>query len=450
MNQNENPTLIPYILENMGDAVCVTNRRGELQFMNPAAEKLFGMSFTPDKPTKIWQAIPYVETNDDLIQLFIQAIHAGENAEHLLVKYENPEGRVSDVRVSLTRSTEDGGRFLIVISDLTELFRVTDAFRRYTSPEIADYVLYTPGGESQGGVAREVSILFADLRGSTALSTVLQADRLVDMLNRFFEKMVEVVARCRGTVIEFLGDCIYAVFGAPEDDPDHADHAVACAIGMQNAILEVNADNRACGDPDLAVGIGIHSGTVVVGNIGSRDKMKYGCVGEAVNLAARLESLTVGGDILISEYTAKKIRGDLEVISRREFLPKGAKTPMQALYVGGLGDNRVLRHEEETVWMVPNPPENVTFHFLDEHKSVNETPFSGKITAVSRDGNHAVLLADSLPPVSADLMIEIDGSLYAKVTGTAPEGAVLTFTTRPGNFGHWFRALLSRASSRQA
>ena len=173
--QNQDISLIPYILENMGDAVCVTNRRGELQYMNPAAEKLLGIPFSAGASAKIWEAIPFVETNDELVQLFIQAVQANESSRQVLVKYENTEGHVSHVRVSLTRRDENGGTFLIVLSDLTELLRVTDAFVRYTSPQIANYVLNTPGGEAQGGASREVSILFADLRGSTALSTGMPA-----------------------------------------------------------------------------------------------------------------------------------------------------------------------------------------------------------------------------------------------------------------------------------
>ena len=443
--QSNDLSMLPYIMENMGDAVCVTNRRGELQYMNPAAEKLLGITFVHGSVTKIWEAIPFVETNDDLIQLFIQAIQAGENSRQVLVKYENAEGRVSQVRVSLTRQeAADGSMFLIVLSDLTELFRVTDAFVRYTSPQIANYVLNTPGGEAQGGRSREVSILFADLRGSTALSTGMPADRLVNLLNRFFEKMVEVVTRCRGTVIEFLGDCIFAVFNAPADDPDHALHAVSCAVGMQNAMRGVNEMSRACGDPELSIGIGVHTGVCVVGNIGSPDKMKYGCVGEAVNLAARIESLAVGNEVLISEFTAAAVSGPLEIRSSREFLPKGAKEPMNALQVASVGSVRLISRDEEISWIGLNPAADISFHLLDERKYVDETTLAGQITALAPDGSRAVLRCDPQPAVPADIMIDIGGMLYAKVTGQDRGGSVLCFTSRPESFGAWFRKLTGR------
>ena len=441
MDSSNHSELIRYTLENMGDAVCVANRRGELLYMNPAAEKLLGLSLSPGTATKIWDAIPFVETNDDLIQLFIRAVQDRESSRQVLVKYENAEGRVSQVRVSLTRRSADGGTFLIILSDLTELFRVKDAFVRYTSPQIADFVLHTPGGEDRGGSSREVSILFADLRGSTALSTGIPAGRLIGLLNRFFEKMVEVVNDCRGTVIEFLGDSIYAVFNAPAEDPDHAFHAVSCAVGMQNALRAVNQASRACGDPDLSIGIGVHTGVCAVGNIGSSDRMKYGCVGEAVNLAARIESLAVGGEVLISEHTASLIPEPLEISDRRSFLPKGAKEPVAALKVGGIGTLKLLLRDDDISWISLNPAADLSCRLLDERKYVTETVFAGQIAALAADGSGAVLRCDPEPAVSSDLMADIGGALYAKVVGHDRRGCILSFTSRPAGFGRWFRNL---------
>ena len=441
MLENTNFEMIRYTLDNMGDAVCVTNRRGELSYLNPAAETLLGISLIPGKVTKIWEAIPYVETNDDLIQLFIQAIQSRENARQMLVKYQNTEGRISQVRVSLTYKKEEG-LFLIIISDLTELFRVTNAFVRYTSPQIADYVLHAPGGDSQGGKSKELSILFADLRGFTALSSSLPPEQFVSMINRFFEKQVQVVYRFRGTVIEFLGDCIFAIFGAPTDDPDHAPHALACAIEMQNAMDEINQMNRADGWPDLSLGIGINSGTAIVGNIGSRDKMKYGCIGETVNLASRVEVLTVGGEILISENTAKLISEPLDIADEREFMPKGGRRPMKALLITGMGSEYRLKNQpHEMSWNTLKKEKEITFHFLDEHKSVTDAVYSGVFTAVAPDGSYAMLSSATDLASSADIMIDIGGSLYAKVTGHENGAAIVCFTSKPGCFDSWLSSL---------
>ena len=179
------------------------------------------------------------------------------------------------------------------------LLYVNPAFARYTSPQIAEYVLGSPEGELQGGESREVTILMSDLRDFTGMGSGLEPDRLVLLVNHYFEAMVEIIEKRKGTVIEFLGDGIFAVFGAPKEDEKHASNAVKCALEMQNRMEDVNEWNRQNGFPELFMGIGINSGQAVVGNIGSRLKMKYGCMGNTVNLAGRTESFTVGGQIYL-------------------------------------------------------------------------------------------------------------------------------------------------------
>ena len=139
------------------------------------------------------------------------------------------------------------------------------AFERYTSRDIAKYVLETPDGHKRGGVNKEVSILMSDLRGFTSISTKLPPDDLIVILNHYFEKMSEIIEENNGTIIEFLGDGIFVVFGAPNDLPDHASLAVKCAIEMENAMDEVNKWNVENGYPELEMGIGINSGMARVG-----------------------------------------------------------------------------------------------------------------------------------------------------------------------------------------
>ena len=216
---------------------------------------------------------------------------------------------------------------MIVARDLTELVRVNSAFARYTSPEIADYVLHTPEGEKQGGRTQNVTILMSDLRGFTALSTKLHPDMLITILNHYFEAMTAVISSYNGTVIEFLGDGIFVVFGAPNDDETHAEHAVYCAVEMQNAMKSVNEWSTLHGYPELEMGIGINSGPAVVGNIGSADKMKYGCMGGTVNLAGRVETFTTGGQIYISERTKAELHSELTISAEQILCPKEQPFP---------------------------------------------------------------------------------------------------------------------------
>lgn len=284
--------------------------------------------------------------------------------------------------------TEKDGTFAIVIRDLTELLRVNSAFERYTSPEIARYVLRTPEGEKQGGKLQDVTILMSDLRGFTALSTKLSADTLITILNHYFEKMIAVIERWKGTMLEFLGDGIFVVFGAPNDDENHADHAVSCAVEMQNAMKSVNEWNAQNNYPALEMGIGINSGPAVVGNIGSAQKMKYGCMGETVNLAGRVETFTVGGQIYISERTKEKITENLFTSDEQSFMPKGAASPMKIFAVDGIGDIHIL-HRDYVMRDVARKCE-VKFSVLTG-KIAGGEKYSGHVVKISDDERYATL-----------------------------------------------------------
>ena len=230
MDDYLNDEILAYIFDNLDDAVLVTAKNGEIQYLNPAAIELF--EITPDVVGKatIWDAIPFVKKNDDLVQLFIDALADTPKSQRAVVSYVNKAKKAYQLWVSVVYLPYNGGMFVMVINDLTELSKVNAAFERYTSPQIADYVLNDPKGAKQGGESRDVSILMSDLRGYTALSAELTPDQMIKSLNHYFQKMVEIIERYEGTVIEFLGDGIFVVFGAPKEDPLHAEHAVACAV----------------------------------------------------------------------------------------------------------------------------------------------------------------------------------------------------------------------------
>ena len=141
----------------------------------------------------------------------------------------------------------------------------------------------------------------SDLRGFTSMSEARDAEEVVRLLNRYLARMSEIIFAYDGIIDEFIGDAILAVFGVPEKRKDDPARAVACALSMQNALHELNDEIISEGYPALEMGIGINSGTVIVGNIGSEMRAKYGIVGTVVNRAARIESNTVGGEVLIGE-----------------------------------------------------------------------------------------------------------------------------------------------------
>ena len=427
-----NMQIISYIFNNMDDAVFVTGKKGTIRYANPAAERMLNLPGDYKSSVKIHEAIRLTEENDNLITLFLDALQTGENQSGTAVTFLDNRGELHRLLVRVNYVEMDDGFFIAVLSDITELTRVTSAFTRYTSTQIADYVLNKPEGEKQGGVPRYATILMSDLRGFSSLCESMDADSLVTMLNHYFEIMVGIIERQHGTVIEFLGDGIFVVFGAPQDDSLHAEHAVACALEMQNAMAGVNGWNAANGYPSLQMGIGINSGSVVVGNIGSSVKMKYGCIGHAVNLAGRIEAQTVGGQVLVSESTKKLIRKPLDVRESLSVTLKGICEPEILYDVAGLGDRyRLDRTEGNESWNGIEPAVKLSFRLLDEHKRVLDTLYSCRICAVSADFSLARIRTEAEIAVLGNILIEAGGEVYAKVIGKEDGMLTICFTRTP-------------------
>ena len=211
--------------------------------------------------------------------------------------------------------------------------QVKRLFGRYVSKDVYDQLIAHPDRAELGGKRREMSVLFSDIRGFTTVTESGQPEELVAQLNEYFSRMVEIVFRHRGTVDKFVGDMVMALFGAPLDDPDHAEHAVRAAVDMVRELGELNEKWAAAGRAQLDIGIGVNSGEMIAGNIGSSSIMSYTVIGDNVNLGARLESLNKDYKtrIIISDATRTRLTGAYDLQPLGDVVVKG-KTRAIAIF----------------------------------------------------------------------------------------------------------------------
>ncbi len=213
--------------------------------------------------------------------------------------------------------------------------QVTQLFSRYVSKDVFEQVLADPALAELGGRRRTMTVLFSDMRGFTAMTERGDPEALVAQLNEYFSRMVEVVFAHHGTIDKFVGDMVMALFGAPVDDPDHADHAVATAVEMVRALDVLNTRWVAEGRPALGIGIGVNSGEMIAGNIGSASIRSYTVIGDAVNLGARLESLNKekGTTIIVSAATVALLKAPPPLRPLGSVLVKGKSVAVEIFEV---------------------------------------------------------------------------------------------------------------------
>ena len=208
---------------------------------------------------------------------------------------------------------ELGNTFNEMIKGLKDRDFIKDTFGKYVSKQVAEAILN--GRLELGGERKRATVLISDIRNFTAISEKLPPEEVVDFLNEYFSEMVSVVTKYEGTLDKFIGDALLAVFGAPIAHADDAKRAVFAALEMQEKLKEFNKKRVKKGQNEIRIGVAVHTGNLVAGNIGSEVRMEYTVIGDTVNLTSRLEPLNkqFGTQILISESTYSEVKDDIEV-----------------------------------------------------------------------------------------------------------------------------------------
>ena len=202
--------------------------------------------------------------------------------------------------------------FNTMVEGLKERDFVANTFGRYVDQEIAKKLMSIPAASRLGGDKREVAILMSDIRGFTPMAETMRPDAIIYFLNRYFSRLIQVIQEHNGIIVDFFGDSILVFFDPLEGPVEPMIRkSVACAFKMQDAIRDFNTGIKGEGFPELLTGIGINAGEVVVGNVGSETRAKYGIVGSAVNMTHRIQSRAEGGEVVVSESVYQRISGEM-------------------------------------------------------------------------------------------------------------------------------------------
>ena len=328
---------------------------------------------------------------------------------------------------------------------------IRNVFGRYVACDVVDRLLEQPDGLELGGKLRDVTILFCDIRGFSCLCESLSPEQVVCLINTYLGAATRVVEDHGGCVNEFVGDAVLAIFNAPVKTQNHETRAVACALAMQLEIEHVNERLAAMSLPPIEIGVGVHTGECVVGNTGSERRAKFGVVGAPVNIAARIESLTVGGQVLVSDVTVARMQAPVEVTQRYEVSVKGADRALQLLDVVGLTSDRALLLPSMRDALMPLPSSVPCHLSVLTGKRISDQVHHASIEASSTrrvlirvKGYELQTLDDvriRIPTVAAG------AGLYAKVVGVEGPCHVLRFTSVPGAAAAWLESLASLVAS---
>lgn len=324
--------LMDNVFDSMDNGVITTDVDGRITFYNQAAEAILAMRLDHAVGSAYLEVLsPLADTI--FPNLVSNVIHREDRYTDYEIISEFPQrGRVNlSLNLTSLKDAHDITQGVtIVVDDQTETKRlqaVHDMFRRYVSPAVVDRLPSDPGDLELGGQRQETTILFADIRGFTTFSEKLAPEELVDVLNQYLSMAASSILMYEGTLDKFMGDAVMGIFNAPLKQEDHVLRAVRAAAAMQRAIADYHRNlDEARG---LQFGVGLHVGEVVVGNVGMSDRMDYTAIGDAVNLAKRIQENTPGGKILMSSDVYHMVRDEVNADYYDEIKVKGRQQPVK-------------------------------------------------------------------------------------------------------------------------
>jgi adenylate cyclase len=339
------------VFNSMTNLIITTDAAGQIYYFNEPAAEIMGLTqedlgrnfenaFRNSLSSKTVKTIlKSLEDGNEILGL--EGIYRKDDKEMdyslNVTPLKTPRGKKEGLTLLFTNQTRENELKQTVQVVSEERRVIKDMFARYMSNEVMTRLLETPDSVKLGGDKREATVFFADIRGYTSFSESRDPQVIVEILNEYFSEAVENIVQYKGYIDKFIGDCIMAVWGVPMmPEKDDAIKAVSCAITIQNLVRSTKRKFfRKSNASHLRIGIGVNTGPLVAGNLGSIQRMDYSVIGDTVNLAARLEGVAEADEVIISQATRDKI-GDVFALEKRDSIHvKGKEKPIQIYNVLG-------------------------------------------------------------------------------------------------------------------
>ncbi|WP_414644199.1 GAF domain-containing protein [Allocoleopsis sp.] len=348
------------ILENLSAGILSTDKEGRIIALNARTKELLGLNNQEKiEGILITEILQFKEKESNFSKWIKAALKATNQEDHQQYYPEQtlilPDGDERSVNLSITAkinpdNTNQLSGLLIVIDEISDIQRLKSVGYRYMSQDLVEQLLQSEEPKL-GGDRREISVLFLDIRSFTTLTENMEPEGVVSFLNEYFEVMVEPVIKYKGTLDKYIGDAMMVTFGAALPLPDHPWMAVQSAIEMCDRLRNLNSHRIRYGKPEIKIGIGINSDTVIAGYMGSSRYGQFTAIGDGVNFASRLEGITklYGCDIIISEHTFSPCANLIQYRELDYIYLKGKSQPIKIYEVVGLRSDPISQQQQEVI-----------------------------------------------------------------------------------------------------
>ena len=361
------------VMQSIATGVFTTNLMGEINHVNRTAVSILNC----DKENIIGNHYGYIfESNEQILELISKCELESITVSESQVQLQFDE-KTTTVNISVSPLLNDFNQPLgtvVALEDLSNINKLKSTFKKYVSNQIVDQLLENEDLLSLGGQEQDATILFSDIRGFTSLSENMTPNEVVETLNDYFNQMIEIIFKYNGILDKIIGDELMVIYGVPKSNIQDSQNAVLTAIEMQEKLIAFNQDRCINLKKPIKVGIGVNTGSVISGNIGSTDQMDFTVIGDSVNLASRLCSSAEAGQIIISDAVWNKIK-HLQTFKSKKLSPIKVKGKAKVISIKEiLYDDYKFDYQDAfdkiEAFLLKELPSHYTYHSIEHFRDV--------------------------------------------------------------------------------